>query len=98
MFEEVWNNKLTFRLLRHWHGVTLEEHIVAVLDNEAEGEHYLKAVRFLNSNDIPHGLLNTNWMVKAAELATVLNIEERDEYISTTRAARLITEKAHAQT
>lgn len=94
--QEVWNDKLKFHLLRHWHGVTLDGQVVAVFENEAEGEHFLKAVRFLNSNGIPHGFLNRKWMVKSAELATVLGVEETtDDYISITRAANLITERKH---
>ena len=95
MINQVWNDKLKFHLLRHWYGVTLEGHIVAVFESEAEGEHFLQAVRFLNSNGIPHGLVNRRWMVKSAELATVLGIEEIDDYISITRAANLISERKH---
>lgn len=93
--KEVWNDKLKFHLLRHWYGVTLDGQVVAVFDSEAEGEHFLKAVRFLNSNGIPHGLVNRKWMVKSAELATVLGGETTDDYISITRAATLITERKH---
>lgn len=95
MIKEVWNDKLKFHLLRHWYGVTLDGQIVAVFDSEAEGEHFLKAVRFLNSNGIPHGLVNRKWMVKSAELETVLGGETTDDYISITRAATLITERKH---
>lgn len=93
MIKEIWNDKLKFHLLRHWYGVTLDGQVVVVFESEAEGEHFLKAVRFLNSNGILHGLMNRRWMVKAAELETVLGIEEIDDYISITRAANLITEK-----
>ena len=93
MINQVWNDKLKFHLLRHWFGVTLDGKVVAVFDNEAEGEHFLKAVRFLNSNGIPHGLVNRKWMVKSTELETVLGIEEIDDYISITRAANLIAER-----
>jgi hypothetical protein len=91
MINQVWNDKLKFHLLRHWYGVTLEGQVVAVFESEAEGEHFLKAIRFLNSNGIPHGLVNRRWMVKSAELETVLGIEEIDDYISITRAANLIS-------
>ena len=93
MINQVWNDKLKFHLLRHWYGVTLDGQVVAVFENEAEGEHFLKAVWFLNSNGIPHGLLNRRWMVKSAELATVLDIEEIDDYIPITRTANLTSER-----
>ncbi|MCY3723291.1 MAG: hypothetical protein OXG97_13800 [Candidatus Poribacteria bacterium] len=96
MIKQVWNDKLKFHLLRHWYGVTLDGYIVAVFESETEGEHFLKAVRFLNSNGIPHGLVNRRWMVKSAELETVLGIEEIDDYISITRAANLIAERKNA--
>ena len=93
MFEQVWNHKLRFHLLRHYHCATMDEQVVVVFKNEAEGEHFLKAVRFLNGNGIPHGLLNARWMVKSAELETVLGVEEVNDYISITKAATLISEK-----